>query len=120
MGLHSDGHPSESMAYMVPTRRLQGKKSLYKSYPDGYPSGRPLKDKDLPTMTAQSQPIRVFTLTATRVVNSLYGSNFDGYKGKITYMGPTMMTIPRSSPKNKDPRRHTGASRVVIQHPKKI
>ena len=41
--------------------------SLYGSYPNGHPSGSLLKDGDSTTMTARSQPIRVFTLIATQV-----------------------------------------------------
>jgi len=42
----------------------------------------PLKDEESPTMTVQSQPRQVLTLTATRVSQNLYGSYPDGYKEK--------------------------------------
>jgi len=45
MGLHPDGHPSESTTYAGPTLTATRKNSLYGSYPDSYPSESPQKTK---------------------------------------------------------------------------
>ena len=53
---------AESKTYTGPTLIVTRKNN-----PHDYLPGSPLKDGDSPTMTAQSQPRQVFTLTTTRV-----------------------------------------------------
>ena len=67
--------------------------SLYGTYPDGYHAGSLLKDGDSPIMTARSQLIWVFTLTATRVSQIAYTGSTLMSTRKTAYTSPTLSAI---------------------------
>jgi len=91
---HPDGHPSESTAYMSSTLT-----AIREKQPSPEKRGHAHNNCSESTYT---------------------GLHPDDHPSESTaYTGPTLTTISQNLLKNKDPRHHTGASRAVIQHPKK-